>query len=58
MVPTREAIQLIEKDPAANAVLHITCQAAPFLTQPPHTHTLPAETACQGVVVLLNGTCY
>jgi hypothetical protein len=25
MVPTREAIQFIEKDPAANAVLHITC---------------------------------
>jgi hypothetical protein len=25
MVPTREAIQFIEKDRAANAVLHITC---------------------------------
>jgi hypothetical protein len=25
IVPTSQAIQLIEKDPAANAILHVTC---------------------------------
>jgi hypothetical protein len=25
IAPTSKAIQLIEKDPAANAILHVTC---------------------------------
>ncbi len=25
IVPTSKAIQLVEKDPAANAILHVTC---------------------------------